>query len=143
MKIYFCGAIMGGREHLPVFQHVVSRLKSLGHVVLSQHVADPNVLEQEQTVAAREVYERDVGWLRLSDAVVAEVSTPSLGVGYEVACALQLGKPVLCLFREGLSISKMITGNSSLGLTVATYGTVEELDQHLDGFLKNPGRPRC
>ena len=56
MKIYFCGAIMGGRDSLPVFQHIVSRLKSLGHVVLSEHVADPNVLEQEQTVAAREVY---------------------------------------------------------------------------------------
>jgi hypothetical protein len=30
----------------------------------------------------RYIYERDMGWLRECDAVVAEVTQPSLGVGY-------------------------------------------------------------
>lgn len=135
MQIYFAGAISGGRESLPVYQHIVSRLKSLGHSVPSEHVASPRVMEQEGWMSPRSVYERDVSWIRDSDAMVAEVSTPSLGVGYEVACALQHDKPVLCLYREGLGISKMITGNSSPNLSIATYRDTAHLDRLLDSFL--------
>ena len=42
----------------------------------------------------RQVYERDMAWLAECEAVVAEVTTPSLGVGYEIAEALHLRKPV-------------------------------------------------
>lgn len=135
MRIYFAGAISGGRDNLPVYQHIVSRLKLLGHSVPSEHVADPRVLEQEGSAAPRTVYERDVCWIRESDAMIAEVSTPSLGVGYEVACALQYGKSVLCLHREGLVISKMITGNTSPQLSLFTYRDTTQLDCLLDSFL--------
>ena len=135
MRIYFAGAISGGRDRLPVYQHIVSRLKSLGHSVPSEHVADPRVLEQEGSIAPRAVYERDVRWIRESEAMIAEVSTPSLGVGYEVACALQHGKSVLCLYSEGLRISKMITGNPSPQLSVFTYRDTNQLDRLLDSFL--------
>jgi len=70
MRIYFAGAISGGRERLSVYQHIVSRLKALGHSVPSEHVAAPQVLEQEGSVAPRAVYDRDVGWIQESDAMV-------------------------------------------------------------------------
>ena len=137
MKIYFAGAIAGGRNDLGTYEHVVEHLKSRGHAVPTHHVADPRVLEREAAVSPREVYERDIEWMRESDTVVAEVSTPSLGVGYEIAWALQQGKPVLCLFRDGLSISKMITGNSSPRLCVRTYRDLGELDRNVDAFLES------
>ena len=83
----------------------------------------------------REVYRRDIGWIEQSDAMVAEVSTPSLGVGYEVGYALHIAQPVLCLYRRGLFVSKMITGNPAPTLVVATYQNLDELDAHLDSFL--------
>ncbi len=55
----------------------------------------------EGQVDPGDVYERDTAWIRACDALVAEVSTPSHGVGYEVAYALSLGKPVLCVYRTG------------------------------------------
>lgn len=44
--------------------------------------------------------------------VVAEVTQPSLGVGYELGRAIALNKPVLCLFRpqSGRVLSAMIRG---------------------------------
>ncbi len=135
VQIYFSGSIAGGRDNLPIYQHVVARLKSLGHTVPSEHVADPDVLAAERVVPARDVYERDVAWLEASDAVIADVSTPSLGVGYEIGYALQRGLPTLCVYREGLFVSKMITGNPSPHLTVATYRDASELDRHVDAFL--------
>jgi nucleoside 2-deoxyribosyltransferase len=65
-------------------------------------------------------------WNRMCDTGVAEVSSPSHGVGYEIAYALSLGKPVLCCYKDGKRISKIITGNTSPGLTVASYEDDEQ-----------------
>jgi len=46
-----------------------------------------------------QILERDMDWLAKSQVVVAEVTQPSLGVGFEIARAITLNKPVLCLFR--------------------------------------------
>ena len=55
-----------------------------------------------------------MNWVKESDLVVAEVSTPSLGVGYELGQAEALKKPILCLFREPNErlLSAMVSGNS-------------------------------
>jgi hypothetical protein len=135
MRIYFSGAIMGGRENLPVYQHIVARLQAGGHEVPSAHVADPAVLSHESAVSPREVCERDIRWIEQSDAMVAEVSTPSLGVGYEVAHGVQCGLPILCLYRRGAPVSKMIIGNPAPRLRVSTYSDLAEVDAHLDTFL--------
>jgi nucleoside 2-deoxyribosyltransferase len=135
MKIYFSGAISGGRDHAAIYQRMVTRMQAQGHEVLSAHVADPAVLKHEQDISPRVVFDRDVAWIDECDAVVAEVSTPSTGVGYEYGYALQIGKPVLCVYRAGMRMSKMITGNPAPNLTVATYVDEDELDAKVDAYL--------
>jgi nucleoside 2-deoxyribosyltransferase len=135
MKIYFSGSISGGREHEAIYQHLVAYLQGHGHHVLSAHVADPAALEAEKDMPPREVFERDAGWVKECEAMIAEVSTPSLGVGYEYGLAVQLGKPVLCVYRSGVRLSKMITGNPAPNLTVAMYSTLTELDKQVDAFV--------
>ena len=133
MNIYFSGSLAGGRDNLPVFQHIVNWLQAKGHLVPSAHVADPDVLANEAQLSERDIYERDVAWVRECDALIAEVSTPSLGVGYEIALAAQLGKPSLCLYRAGLFVSRMITGNPHV--QVKTWTSLDEIDAHLAQFL--------
>ena len=70
---------------------------------------------------------------------VAEVSTPSHGVGYEIAYALGRGKPVLCCYRRGTRVSKMITGNDSPGLVVRDYADLAEAVEIIDVFLAGVG----
>ena len=53
----------------------------------------------ENSLNDSEILERDMEWLSQSQVVVAEVTQPSLGVGFEIARAITLNKPVLCLFR--------------------------------------------
>ena len=140
MKIYFSGSISGGRAHEAIYQHVVARLQAQGHAVLSAHVADPVALEAEKDLPPREVFERDSNWVKDCEAMIAEVSIPSLGVGYEYGLAVQLGKPVLCLYRSGLRLSKMITGNPAPNLMVAAYASEAELDKQVDMFLAKLAR---
>jgi 2'-deoxynucleoside 5'-phosphate N-hydrolase len=133
MKIYFSCSITGGRNEQSIYQAMVDHLISAGYEVPTASLADQNVLE----VDSAEVYKRDVQWVTESDVLIAEVSTPSHGVGYEIALALQLGKPVLCCYREGLKISKMISGNDHPMLKVESYRTINDLKGIMDHFILN------
>ncbi|MCP5106965.1 MAG: deoxyribonucleoside 5'-monophosphate N-glycosidase [bacterium] len=121
MKIYFSGSISGGRKHLGTYQQIVAHLKSEGHQVLTEHVAHPDVLDKEKEHTAEQIYTRDIQWIAECDCIIAEVSNPSLGVGYEVCHALEMYKPVLCIHKKGVFMSRMITGNNSEVLLVKEY----------------------
>ena len=135
MKVYFSCSITGGRCDEAVYAALVAHLQSLGHEVLTAHLASPTVMEQERAIEAQAVYERDCAWVRGSDVVIAEVSTPSHGVGYEVAYALEHGRPVLCLHRDDARVSKMLTGNSRSGIEVHPYPTPLAAVQAMEAFL--------
>jgi len=74
-------------------------------------------------------------WLREADVLVAEVTTPSLGVGYEIAYAEKLNKRVFCLFRnsEEKRLSTIITGDPKLD--VCWYDKVEDAYEAIDEFF--------
>ncbi len=136
MKIYFSASIAGGRAYLPVYKKIVAHLKSKGHIVLSEHIIREDIFGDEERWAPRRVFEQDIAWLDDCDRVVAEVSNPSLGVGYEICYALEKGLNVLCLYQAGLKISKMITGNSAPKLIVIEYHNEAELFSQIDKFLE-------
>ena len=95
LKIYFAGAISAGRDRQPLYGRIVHYLVSRGNEVLTEHVASKDVLHSGSSLTAEEIYERDMQLLDDSDALVAEVSQPSLGVGIEIAIVLRKRKPVL------------------------------------------------
>lgn len=136
MNIYFACSITGGREFESVYQQIVSTLESDGHEIPTSHLARSEALEGERQLTPVDVYERDVNWIRHCDALIAEVSVPSHGVGYEIAFALQIGKPVLCIYQEGRRVSKMITGNRDENLNVQGYATVENAIAEARDFLE-------
>jgi Nucleoside 2-deoxyribosyltransferase. len=135
MNIYFSCSITGGRKDEEVYQALVNYLEENHHEVPTAHLSSPDVLALEAAALPQEVYLRDVAWVRDCEAVVAEVSTPSHGVGYEIALALSLGKPVLCCYRSGMKVSKMITGNTSPGLKVCEYTTIGQAVEIVSRFL--------
>ena len=137
MNIYFACSITGGREDEPVYQEIVAALQADGHEVPTALLAGSDVIEIEVIVDPVTVYNRDTGWIEGCDLLVAEVSTPSHGVGYEIGYALNLRKRVLCLHREGVSVSKMITGNLDPNLKVQEYTDGRQAVQQLRAYLKN------
>ncbi|XP_072292996.1 5-hydroxymethyl-dUMP N-hydrolase [Eucyclogobius newberryi] len=112
-RIYFCGSIRGGRDDVHVYQRIVHALRTHG-TVLTEHVTHGGLTDAGETSESgdKQIHDRDLDWLQQSHAVVAEVTQPSLGVGYELGRAVDLDKPVLCLFRpeSGRRLSAMIRG---------------------------------
>ena len=136
MNIYFACSITGGREFESVYQPIVRALTEAGHEVPTAHLAESGVTAVEAVIDPFDVYARDVAWIRNCDVLIAEVSIPSHGVGYEIGFALGLGKPVLALYREDRKVSKMITGNPDPNLTVQHYQSVEEAIRRIEKFLQ-------
>ena len=132
MKFYFAGAIRGGREKLDVFIKINELLNNYGEV-LDKHVANPNVFELEKDLTLEERYTRDIKWIKECDILVAEVSTPSLGVGYEISYAESLGKRIICVYDKDIKISAMIGGNNHLELI--EYSDINDLLTKLENKL--------
>ncbi len=135
MNIYFACSITGGREFEPVYQAIVRALAEDGHVVPTAHLAASDVMALEAVIEPGEVYARDVAWIRACEVLIAEVSMPSHGVGYEIAFALGLRKPVLALYQVGRRVSKMISGNPDSRLSVQSYQAPEDATLQIRKFL--------
>jgi 2'-deoxynucleoside 5'-phosphate N-hydrolase len=135
MNLYFACSITGGRDFESIYQAITAALLVDGHEVPTSYLANTEVMVLEAVVSPQDVYERDVAWIQACEALVAEVSTPSHGVGYEIAFALGLGKPVLCLYRENRPVSKMITGNSEPNIQVKAYHDPTEAIAIVRSFL--------
>jgi 2'-deoxynucleoside 5'-phosphate N-hydrolase len=135
MNIYFSCSITGGRQDQQVYHAIVDTLVKAGHQVPTAHLARADVMEKETSVDPSDVYHRDVNWVLGCNALIAEVSTPSHGVGYEIALALERSKPVLCCYQHGRRVSKMITGNDMPTLQVVVYHSLDDLLPAIHQFL--------
>ena len=135
MNIYFSCSITGGRDDQAIYRRIVDFILEKGHVVPTAHLASLDAMEDESSMDAVEIFHRDMNWVKNCDGLVAEVSTPSHGVGYEIAEAVNLGKPVLCCYQEGKNVSKIITGNTSKGVAVFSYANEADLLCAIGEFL--------
>ena len=126
MKIYFGGSISGGRADQAIYGQIIELLKQHG-TVLTEHFGDASLTAAGETLADRDIHDRDLNWLQDADVLVAEVTTPSLGVGYEIGRAVEWGKRIICLYRPspGRRLSGMIRGCG--GIVVHEYRDVSEL----------------
>ncbi len=142
MNIYFSCSITGGRQDQAIYAEIVEHLLAQGYEVPTAHLSSAGILDEESVIQAEEVYRRDIRWVEECDALIAEVSTPSHGVGYEVALALILGKPVLCCYQRGRKVSKMILGNTHEKLRLTEYTESADLIPTIDAFLGDFSNPR-
>ena len=137
MKIYFAGSIRGGRNDRGLYNQIIQYLQQFGEV-LTEHVGDGSLTPMgEAEMSDEDIYDRDMDWLTSADVVVAEVSTPSLGVGFEIASAIRWGKRVLCLYRvqEDRKLSAMIAGCPEV--TVSNYLTMEDIKTSISHFINS------
>lgn len=115
-KIYFAGSIRGGRADAELYGQMIAHIKKTA-AVLTEHIGDLSLSLLEDQCHDKEIYQQDTAWLRECDLVIAECTNPSLGVGYELAYAQNLGKPCHILYRRShTSMSAMISGTDFFAL---------------------------
>jgi nucleoside 2-deoxyribosyltransferase len=136
MIIYCAAPIRGDQKFHNYCLDIVRQVTSLGHTALSElnDKFKPAVILTEA-----EIFSRDTKWIDKSEIVIAEVSGPSLGVGFEIAYSLYKKKiPVLALVNsEANDVSAMITGCHSELLKIKKYSYTEDLKKAVSSFIKN------
>lgn len=137
MKIYFAGAIRSGREDLALYLEMVELLRPHG-AVLTEHIADDQLSSLGESEDDRAIHDRDLAWLKEADCLVAEVTTPSLGVGFEIGKATEWGLRVICLFRpsSGRALSALIAGSDRV--TVREYHRAADVAEIFETFFLTP-----
>ena len=137
MNIYFAGSIRGGRADADLYSQIIIFLKKFGNV-LTEHLGSADLTKDgDFGVTDSFIHDRDLNWLMTSDVIVAEVTTVSAGVGYEIGRAVALQKRVICLYRPqpGKKLSAMLAGCPHL--IVINYHKPEEAERSLAELLSD------
>jgi nucleoside 2-deoxyribosyltransferase len=136
LTIYFAGAISGGRGDVAHYREIVSALEQDGHRVLAGAVAAEHVGADGERLESQAIFERDMSWIDDADVLVAEVSMPSTGVGYEIATARHRREiPVICLYRPAYTkrCTAMVAGD--VGIHLIEYDDAAEMLSRLRAAL--------
>ena len=104
MKVYISVPMVANRD-LSVANSLARAVAESGHELTSPWVLGE--LEKHDR-ASVDVFRRDSEAVMASDAIVADVSSPSVGVGMELMAAHLAGKRVVIAFRRGSVVSRML-----------------------------------
>ncbi|MCS7277187.1 MAG: hypothetical protein NZ695_09275 [Dehalococcoidia bacterium] len=137
MKVFLSAAITSGRrEYVEAVRAIAQALQDEGVEVLNQRVADPTFPQPsvDRARALREVYQ----WLQEADALVAEATISSTGVGCELTTVQMRGKPVLLLYDAhfGFRISDWVLHHPDPKVTARPYRDLPELVEEVRRFVR-------
>ena len=136
MIIYCAGAIKGDTAYQNNYIEMIRFIESMNHTALAELNGK---FKFSIPLSDNQVYTRDIKWIEGSELMIAEISGPSLGVGFEIAYALfQKEIPVLALVSSNVKkISAMITGCNSELLTIKRYKNIEDMQNIISIYFKN------
>lgn len=135
MTIYLACTVRGDRGGVLAGRAICARLQHHGHEVLTTHLLADNVESVESQLTEEDVFRRDLDWLTRCDALVAEASGSSYGVGFEVGYVLGRaaanGQRVVLLYDMARrdKVSRLITGTlEPLGEAAPLFGVAQTLE---------------
>jgi 2'-deoxynucleoside 5'-phosphate N-hydrolase len=136
LTIYFAGSISGGRNDVGLYRELIAALEAEGHRILAGAVAAEHVTASGETLDSCAIFDRDLDWIAAADVLIAEVSMPSTGVGYEIAAARYKYKiPVICLYRPAHTsrCTAMVAGDR--GIELIEYSATSDLLPRLSAAI--------
>ena len=135
MIVYCAAPIKGDQKFHNYCLDIIKQVSSLGHTALSELNSE---FKPAIPLTDSEIFSRDIKWIDKREIVIAEVSGPSLGVGFEIAYSIYKKKiNVLALVNsEAQDVSAMVTGCHSELLTIKKYADTEDLKKSVSVFIK-------
>jgi len=141
-SFYCASAIRGDNTYEKYFQRIVSIVSEYGEARTEKYGPQDSPLHQYITPKTQDpkdyVYVRDiVHWLGESDALIAEYSGASTGVGFEICYATRVRRiPALCLYHASARPSLIVNYDLSKYTFSQKYSDEKELETYLRCFLE-------
>lgn len=128
VNVYFACSSTNLRENISSYLTVTDTIKKLKHQIpfdwldRVKRQFDRSLSEREEK---KSVLQREgIKAIENCDALIAETSFPSSSVGYQIALALSLKKPVLCLYSLDFGNKvppQIINADESVNLSIKPY----------------------
>lgn len=114
-QAFFGASMRAGNERASLEQLdlIKAAIRELDIEIISDHQTKPGIIAEENKLQPCEVRDRELRRIKDSDLAIFEVSDPSHGVGVLISDAVQMGKPVVCLYDikvPELEISAVVRG---------------------------------
>ena len=134
MKIYVSGSIYGGTQKIDTYKIMINELEKYGEV-LDKQIADSKTIENEKYQKDEDIFQDLEQKMMMADIIFAEVTIPSLGVGYELGFADKIGKKIIAIYDETYTkkVSTMIRGNKRIKLI--PYTDINDICKNMNKLL--------
>jgi hypothetical protein len=134
MIIYCAGPIRGDVTYQKFYTEIINHVEEEGHTALAEFNTRFSVSVQ---LTDKQIYKRDIKWIDSCRFMIAEISGPSIGVGFEIAYAIFVKHiPVLALCHSQVKkLSAMLSGCDSPLVSIERYANAEEMKQIINEYI--------
>ena len=144
MNIFFSASTQNLPAFRKTYEHIIDAIKQHHDSVLDSWVVEALQSTATAEPTPKEILMKQNQYVKECDAMIIEASTPSFGVGYLLAQALNERHPILCLYPNDQDIEALsdgIKGSTSSLITLKQYTPANLSDiitDYLDGLNLNP-----
>lgn len=103
MRVYFTGSLHNEGIDTALYQKIAEYVRKMGHEVQGNVLHTTAHTLDTLTAIERAKYYRSLKTvIQANDLVIVEATYPStINIGHEISLALDLGKPIVCLYQPG------------------------------------------
>jgi len=138
MKIYFAASVTNTFRDIDLYNKIIKYLTRYG-IILNKKIGDKDFWRERKKIifSKEQAHDFDFKLLSKADVVIAEITNPSLGVGYEIGRAIERKKPVLGLYNKKFEkqISPMILGSPDI--VIKSYKRFTDIKLIIDDFFNS------
>ena len=99
------------------------------HFTVVEFVSNPRDMEsnRQDLEYCQHIFTHDRDCVLSADFILADVTYPAIGLGYEMALAAENNKPLLAVSEETASVSRLVRGISSPQFSFQTYSSPAQI----------------
>lgn len=139
LNVHFIAPKTNLANEIEFFRHIVEAIHRRGHT-LAKDWLEPGYLrfiskQPDEVIDWASSCRANIEVIPSCDVVIAEISTKSFGVGYQIGLAASQKKPILLLRREGISKEAFLGGLDNTYVTKMEYN-LNNIDDIVGNFLE-------
>ena len=99
------------------------------HFTVVELVSNPRDMEsnRQDLEYCQHIFTHDRDCVLSADFILADVTYPAIGLGYEIALAVENNKPLLAVAQKNASVSRLIKGITHPKFAFQTYSNPTEI----------------
>lgn len=142
MKIYFTASTSESAKKNEKYSTIIKFLNELGHTNTNYvHFPknSPEYIKAEEILRETNVYDYQTSIINKSDVLLADITNPSITVGYQIDYAINRKIPIIAIYKKtkNFRLPVVLTHTHFGLLTIEKYDNTDDLKSLLKSSIEN------